>query len=891
MESAMKTIRRRSRGSVLLGTAAALCLTGAAPRAAAASFSEPCTVFYGKVLGTGSAQPFLITGGQLAWTITKSDGSTVTLTTSLYPYQGPQGNAFSYRLDVPHSAFALDLEPPEGAIPMPTLPQVNVHTSVKLDGAAAALLGPAGSAFTTEQLLRTAAYRLDLGVGRIAVDTDGDGIPDWWEDAYGLDKQDPSDATDDPNGDGVMALEAYLRGLDPAHDARYPAVLTRELVVYPSGTSGILLDVADSDSTAEQLTYTVTALPNAGTLTLRNAQPNPQNPDTVLAVGGRFTQADLLRGRVVYDRHGSTDAPGSFGVEVRDEDSGHPAQTAQILLLAFEPGDYAAESVTELESQRLVNHYYASEGFEVLDAVSLPDNARIASPSAGLTSAELADYRSAYGDDRRTLLCARSGSAWSLAGGLRADVLMAGQGNGTLTGGGDADVFVFRSFANGRVTVTDFSVPDGDVIDFSRLPASSGAYAHNYLKLVAVTNGYELRTDLDGNGSGYTNLTVALPGLAAADADLYTLVESGRLDIGALRLQPRVSVIASKPQASENGPVAGVFTIMRQGSLLEDLTVHYLLTGTAQNGVDYAYVPATATLPAGVASVDVAITPNADGVAEATETVQLVLADGTDYRIGTANQATVTIEERRMLVEIETLESLAVKDTLSPGLFVITRRDVIDRDVLVRLTIGGTASNGKDYRTVANFVYMAVNQTVAFVQITPLATATLSGGAETVAISIRSDAAYLVTGVSTAQVAIIEREDSFSDWYTREFDDASEAISVFAREDSGNTGVTHFERYAYGLDPHAPGSDGLPSPFVHQGRLAVTFRKPLGRNDLQYTLNGMTNLMNPAGSHVDMLPMDAPDGSRDPQRVYYVMAPAASNAPSAFVQVNAEWAP
>ena len=51
---------------------------------------------------------------------------------------------------------------------------------------------------------------------RYSVDSDGDGMPDAWEIAFGLDPNNPSDASSDQDGDGISALEEFLADTFPA---------------------------------------------------------------------------------------------------------------------------------------------------------------------------------------------------------------------------------------------------------------------------------------------------------------------------------------------------------------------------------------------------------------------------------------------------------------------------------------------------------------------------------------------------------------------------------------------------------------------------------------------------------------------------------------------------
>lgn len=72
-------------------------------------------------------------------------------------------------------------------------------------------------------------------------DTDGDGMHDGWERAYGLASTDPADATSDRDGDGVPNVDEYRRGTKPDDPASHPpfADLQIELTADGSATPGV----------------------------------------------------------------------------------------------------------------------------------------------------------------------------------------------------------------------------------------------------------------------------------------------------------------------------------------------------------------------------------------------------------------------------------------------------------------------------------------------------------------------------------------------------------------------------------------------------------------------------------------------------------------------------
>ena len=63
----------------------------------------------------------------------------------------------------------------------------------------------------------TQAEISDLILAETSPDSDGDGMPDDWEASFGLDPADPSDATQDPDADGVSNVDEFTQGTEPTN--------------------------------------------------------------------------------------------------------------------------------------------------------------------------------------------------------------------------------------------------------------------------------------------------------------------------------------------------------------------------------------------------------------------------------------------------------------------------------------------------------------------------------------------------------------------------------------------------------------------------------------------------------------------------------------------------
>lgn len=109
--------------------------------------------------------------------------------------------------------------------------------------------------------------------------------------------------------------------------------------------------------------------------------------------------------------------------------------------------------------------------------------------------------------------------------------------------------------------------------------------------------------------------------------------------------RPVVKLLATDTHGSEAGNDPAAFTVSRTENTNQGVVVRYAISGTASNGIDYAALPESVTLPAGVSSVTIPVQPLDDGnIAEpSVETLTLTLLPDAAYRMGVTTPATIYI--------------------------------------------------------------------------------------------------------------------------------------------------------------------------------------------------------------------------------------------------------
>ena len=106
---------------------------------------------------------------------------------------------------------------------------------------------------------------------------------------------------------------------------------------------------------------------------------------------------------------------------------------------------------------------------------------------------------------------------------------------------------------------------------------------------------------------------------------------------------PTVALTAAVPTAVVGGKQRGEFRLTLSSASQRDLTINYKLSGSAANGKDYARLTGSTKIKAGNKLGHVYITPRGNLGGAASKLVDLALAPGSGYKVGTTGKLKVKI--------------------------------------------------------------------------------------------------------------------------------------------------------------------------------------------------------------------------------------------------------
>jgi subtilisin family serine protease len=242
---------------------------------------------------------------------------------------------------------------------------------------------------------------------------------------------------------------------------------------------------------------------------------------------------------------------------------------------------------------------------------------------------------------------------------------------------------------------------------------------------------------------------------------------------------PAITVVASDANAAEGGDT-GAFTITRANANAASpaLTIAFGLSGTATNGTDYRSVVASATIPAGAASVSVIVTPIDDMNLEGNETVVLTLASGSGYTLGAGASATVTLadddraqeEPAGTRIAIRASSGYALELGWPRGEFTVSRQGgPKSKAITVNLTVGGTATANADYQRLPASVTIPAGKNSVTVSVVPVHDRQVER-TETVVVSVAPGAGYEIAGNRASATVHIVDDDWLWEFLRNWFD-------------------------------------------------------------------------------------------------------------------------
>jgi len=835
-------------------TALSVVFACGVPTLPAANVPEPETILYGKVLHRAHGNEHRLVEGTLEWTLRNQDGVDYIYTAELEDIEG----VFSYKVSIPHQALSTGLNVDPDVIPLGVGENTYEFVSITVNDAPAAILWSEVDFLSLIQNARAETHRIDLLVSFDMLDSDGDGMPDWWEKFYGLDWQTP-DGGLDSDGDGWTNLEEFLRGTNPLLDDRLPSVQTLNLSAFGESDNGVWLRAVDANSDADELVFTLTSLPDGGYLHFIPSTANSEGPETVLGVGATFTQAQLNLGQVAYRHTDPTTTETLFAVTVGDGVT--TSEEVEITIDVFPPSPLLALD----ESAESVPFWWRDENVIFEAYWGLRENVI----SGDLVESALLyllgkNYGWTLWDERLqtlpvTLEAAVSGSHFILGGSAddvligsaQGDILSGGVGADILTGGSGVDLFIVGD--EGLEVITDFNVLE-DVLDISDLVVGAIGSLDGFVSVVVAGGNTTVGVDRNGDGSGFGDASIRLEGIELSHDDLHRLWSQGQLLAGDLRGFASITIEGWPTEALEEGYSTADLILRRNGPTDQALTVAIAVSGSATNGVDYKSIPASVSFAANQNTATILVDPYTDGSSEYLEQLIVSVAPGVGYVVGFDASGQISIADAQQRFGIRAVDAYAVVGE-ADSYFQIYRKGPRDGFVELLLTVGGTAQSGQDYSAISNLVSFNSGQSSRLIPVAALPGGALGAGeaSRTLSVGIRApfDDEYALDAITEATMRLHSSLIAFDSWVADAVPDSGSMTSEEQQvASSPRTGFKALLEYAlsYGLNledgvDSAEQAQLVPQLTQTPEGMEIEFTQRLNDPDINYVVQCSPNLV------------------------------------------------
>jgi hypothetical protein len=218
--------------------------------------------------------------------------------------------------------------------------------------------------------------------------------------------------------------------------------------------------------------------------------------------------------------------------------------------------------------------------------------------------------------------------------------------------------------------------------------------------------------------------------------------------------------IADTSVSEGNAGVANVaFTVTQSAASGLATSVSFATAdGTATAPADYVATNGILTFAAGVTTQTITVPVNGDTVVEPNESFAVTLSNPTNASLadGLAT-GTITDDDVLPVVSINANDANAAEAGSDTGAFTVSRSGSTAGALTVNYAVGGNATNGTDYQSIAASVTIANGQSSATVTITPVDDA-LSEGSESVVLTLSANAAYSIGTPGAATVTIADND-------------------------------------------------------------------------------------------------------------------------------------